>query len=283
MSFETHDRKYISILEDILEDGTETHDRTGVGTLSSFSAHANLDVSINFPLLYTKKMYWEGIVDELLWFLSGSTNVYDLKSSARKWWSPWADEKGNVSECYGKQWVDWQGPQGVTNQVKSIVEGIASDPFSRRHVLTAWNPGVLQDVALPPCHMISVFKATQLNDGEIGLSLHMTQRSGDMFLGVPVNWASYALLLYMVCAATGCKPQRFSHTIVDAHIYKNHIDQALEQIDRFYVHHQTNYPQLKILTSDNKEPYERFKSIKREDIMLGRYEPLPAIKAEMAV
>lgn len=257
---------YLQLMEFILNNGTETEDRTGVGTLSTFGHQISANMRDGFPLLTTKRVYWKGVVGELLWFLSGSTNIKWLQENNIKIWDEWADENGNLGPVYGKQWRDFGG----VDQISNVIESIRNNPNSRRHIVSAWNVPEVQNMALPPCHMMF-----QFNVRDEFLDLQLYQRSADLFLGVPFNIASYSLLLHMVAFITGYFPGEFIHTFGDVHIYKNHIDQCREQLGRS----PRAFPILGIKGSPRE--IDDFKEI--DDFYLLDYNPHPAIKAPVAV
>ncbi len=254
-----------------MENGSERSDRTGVGTIGVFGAQARFDLRESFPLLTTKKLHTRSIIYELLWFLRGDTNIKFLNENRVSIWDEWADKDGNLGRVYGAQWRDWRAPDGRhIDQIKNLVEGIRKDPFGRRHIVSAWNPGELDKMALPPCHALFQFYVSP--DG--GLSCQLYQRSADLFLGVPFNIASYALLTMMVAQVCGLKPREFVHTFGDLHIYKNHLDQVREQLSR----EPRALPKMK-LNPDRRELDE----FVYEDFTLEGYDPHPTIKAPIAV
>jgi len=222
------ERQYLDLLADILANGVERGDRTGTGTLGVFGRQMRFDLSLGFPLLTTKKLHRKSIILELLWFLRGDTNIRWLQARGVSIWDEWADEAGELGPVYGKQWRSWTAPDGrVIDQIAAVVEGLKSNPNSRRHIVSAWNPAEVEDMALPPCHCLFQFFVA---DGKLSCQLY--QRSADVFLGVPFNIASYALLTMMVAKVTGLEPGEFVHTLGDAHLYLNHLDQAREQLQR---------------------------------------------------
>ena len=254
-----------------MENGSERSDRTGVGTIGVFGAQARFDLRESFPLLTTKKLHTRSIIYELLWFLRGDTNIKYLNENRVSIWDEWADKDGNLGRVYGAQWRDWRAPDGShIDQIKNLVDGIRKDPFGRRHIVSAWNPGEIDKMALPPCHALFQFYVSP--DG--GLSCQLYQRSADLFLGVPFNIASYALLTMMVAQVCGLKPREFVHTFGDLHIYKNHIDQVREQLSR----EPRALPKMK-LNPDRRELDE----FVYEDFALEGYDPHPTIKAPIAV
>ena len=264
-------KEYLNLLKLVMENGSERSDRTGVGTIGVFGAQARFDLREFFPLLTTKKLHTRSIIYELLWFLRGDTNIKFLNQNRVSIWDEWADKDGNLGRVYGAQWRDWRAPDGRhIDQIKNLVEGIRKDPFGRRHIVSAWNPGELDKMALPPCHALFQFYVSP--DG--GLSCQLYQRSADLFLGVPFNIASYALLTMMVAQVCGLKPREFVHTFGDLHIYKNHLDQVREQLSR----EPRALPKMK-LNPDRRELDE----FVYEDFTLEGYDPHPTIKAPIAV
>ena len=222
------ERQYLDLLQDILDNGVQRGDRTGTGTLGVFGRQMRFDLAKGFPLLTTKKLHRKSIILELLWFLRGDTNVKWLQDRGVSIWDEWADADGELGPVYGKQWRSWTAPDGrVIDQIANVVEGLKTMPNSRRHIVSAWNPADVDDMALPPCHCLFQFFVA---DGKLSCQLY--QRSADVFLGVPFNIASYALLTMMVAKVTGLEPGEFVHTLGDAHLYLNHLDQAREQLTR---------------------------------------------------
>jgi thymidylate synthase len=222
------EQQYLDLLSDILETGVQRGDRTGTGTLGVFGRQMRFDLAQGFPLLTTKKLHRKSIILELLWFLRGDTNVGWLQERGVSIWDEWADETGELGPVYGKQWRSWAAPDGrVIDQMANVVESLKTTPHSRRHIVSAWNPADVDDMALPPCHCLFQFFVA---GGRLSCQLY--QRSADVFLGVPFNIASYALLTMMVAKVTGLEPGEFVHTLGDAHLYLNHIDQAREQLTR---------------------------------------------------
>ena len=222
------EQPYLDLLADILANGVDRPDRTGVGTRGVFGRQMRFDLSESFPLLTTKKLHLRSIIHELLWFLQGSTNTKYLTENNVTIWNEWADKNGDLGPVYGYQWRSWPKPNGShVDQIKQVVDSIQKNPDSRRHIVSAWNVGDLDQMALPPCHLLFQFYVA---NGE--LSCQMYQRSCDIFLGVPFNIASYALLTMMMAQATGLRPGEFIHTLGDAHIYLNHIDQVRLQLTR---------------------------------------------------
>ena len=220
--------QYLDLLRHVLEHGKFKADRTGTGTYSVFGAQARFDLRKNFPLLTTKKVHTKSILYELLWFLRGDTNIKYLNDHGVTIWNEWADKDGNLGRVYGAQWCDWRAADGRSiNQIDGVIGQIKKNPDSRRHIVTAWNPGEIDKMALPPCHALFQF---YVSDGELSCQLY--QRSADIFLGVPFNIASYALLTLMVAQVCGLKPGEFVHTFGDVHLYANHIEQAKLQLAR---------------------------------------------------
>jgi len=263
-------RQYHELLERVLKDGVEKRDRTGTGTLSVFGHQTRFDLGNGFPLVTTKKLHVKSIVYELLWFLKGDTNVGFLREHGVRIWDEWADEKGDLGPVYGKQWRSWpKGDGGTIDQIAQLVADIKRNPDSRRLIVTAWNPADIGKMALPPCHCLFQFYVA---NGRLSCQLY--QRSADIFLGVPFNIASYALLTMMVAQVTGLKPGEFIHTFGDAHLYLNHLDQAREQLTR------RPYP-LPVMTL-NPEVMDIF-GFRYEDFTLENYQAHPHIKAPVAV
>jgi thymidylate synthase len=263
-------REYHNLLRLVLEEGAPRADRTGTGTLSVFGAQARFDLRDRFPLLTTKKLHLKSIIHELLWFLKGDTNVRSLNEKGVTIWDEWADEKGELGPVYGAQWIRWRGADGaVINQIDNVISEIKRNPESRRLIVNAWNVAELDRMALPPCHVLFQF---YVRDGELSCQLY--QRSADLFLGVPFNIASYALLTLMVAQVCDLRPGEFIHTFGDLHLYQNHLDQAREQLTREF----RPLPRMQ-LNPAVKSIYDfRF-----EDFTLTDYDPHPAIKAPIAV
>ena len=263
-------RQYLDLLNRILDEGVEKGDRTGTGTTSVFGHQLRFDLARGFPLLTTKKLHLRSIIHELLWFLKGDTNTAYLKENGVGIWDEWADEDGNLGPVYGHQWRSWGAAGGGTiDQVSQVVEQIRENPDSRRLIVSAWNVGELESMALPPCHLLYQFYVA---DGRLSCQLY--QRSADVFLGVPFNIASYALLLLMVAQVSGLEPGDFVHTFGDVHLYSNHIEQARLQLSR----EPRELPTLKL----NREVDDIF-SFRFEDFVLEDYDPHPHIKAPVAV
>ncbi len=223
-------RNYLDLLQDVLDNGEDSPDRTGTGTLSVFGRQVRYDLRTGFPILTTKKLHLRSIIIELLWFLRGDTNVAYLQENGVSIWDDWADKStGELGPVYGKQWRSWQGADGSTvDQIVRLVEGLVKEPWSRRHIVSAWNVGEIEDMALPPCHCLFQFYVSQ--DGYLSCQLY--QRSADIFLGVPFNIASYSLLTMMLAQVCGLKAGDFIHTFGDLHLYKNHMEQAKQQLLR---------------------------------------------------
>jgi len=272
-------KKYHAILREVYEKGDERKDRTGVGTRALFGIQIRYDMSEGFPACTTKKLFFEAVKAELLWFIKGSRDIKELhKMNCHIWdnnanadyWKGKAEFEGDVGRIYGVQWRSWQKPNGeFLDQLKEVIEKIKKEPYGRRHIVSAWNPGELDKMALPPCHAFF-----QLFVAKGKLSLQMYQRSCDMFLGVPFNIASYSLLLHMIAQVTNYLPGEFIHVLGDAHVYKNHFKQVEEQLKR----EPFPLPKLEL----NKE-IKNIDDFKMEDIALRDYKHHPSIKAEMAV
>ncbi len=262
--------EYLELLRLVLDKGKHRTERTGTGAYSVFGAQARFPLSPDFPLLTTKKLHLKSIIHELLWFLRGDTNVKYLNERGVTIWNEWAKPDGSLGRVYGAQWTDWRGPNGkAINQINDVIEQIKTNPHSRRLIVSAWNVGELDQMALPPCHALFQFF---VQDGELSCQLY--QRSADIFLGVPFNIASYALLTMMVAQVCGLKPGTFIHTFGDLHLYANHVEQAKLQLSR----EPRPLPRMKL----NPE-VENIHDFKFEDFELTAYEPHPAIKAPIAV
>ena len=262
--------QYHDLLERILGDGAEKTDRTGTGTLSVFGHQMRFNLASGFPMLTTKKLHLKSIVHELLWFLAGDTNIKYLNDNGVRIWDEWADENGNLGPVYGSQWRSWPAQDGGTiDQISNLIEMIRKNPDSRRLIVSAWNPAEVDKMALPPCHCLFQFYVAK---GKLSCQLY--QRSADVFLGVPFNIASYALLTMMVAQVTGLKPGDFVHSLGDAHLYSNHLDQARLQLTR-----PTRPLQTMKINPDVKDIF----SFRYEDFTLENYDPHPHIKAEVAV
>jgi thymidylate synthase len=263
-------RQYHNLLSRILEEGVEKSDRTGTGTRSVFGHQMRFDLTEGFPLVTTKKCHMKSITHELLWFLAGDTNTKYLKDNGVSIWDEWADDHGNLGRVYGAQWRSWRRPDGTTlDQISQVVQQLKTTPDSRRHIVVAYNPGEIEQMALPPCHAFFQFYVAS---GKLSCQLY--QRSADVFLGVPFNIASYALLTMMVAQVTGLKAGDFVHTLGDAHLYSNHMEQALTQLKRDI----RPLPTMKI--NPNVSDLYAFRY---EDFELVGYDPHPAIKAPVAI
>jgi thymidylate synthase len=263
------EQQYLDLLADILANGVERGDRTGTGTLGVFGRQIRFDLSDGFPILTTKKLHLKSIILELLWFLRGDTNVRWLQERGVRIWDEWADADGELGPVYGKQWRSWAAPDGrVIDQIANVVEAIRKTPSSRRHIVSAWNPADVDDMALPPCHCLFQFFVA---DGKLSCQLY--QRSADVFLGVPFNIASYALLTLMMARVTGYEPGEFVHTFGDAHLYLNHVEQARLQLTR------APYPFPTMHVADKADLF----AFTFEDFRLEGYEAHPHIKGVVAV
>jgi thymidylate synthase len=263
-------RQYHELMERILADGVEKRDRTGTGTLSVFGHQTRFDLADGFPLVTTKKLHVKSIVHELLWFLAGDTNIKYLNQHGVRIWDEWADQDGELGPVYGRQWRSWPSPGGGTiDQIANVVTAIRRNPDSRRLIVTAWNPAEVDQMALPPCHCLFQFYVAQGR-----LSCQLYQRSADVFLGVPFNIASYALLTVMMAQVTGLKPGEFVHTLGDAHLYLNHIAQARLQLARL----PRPLPRLVL-----NPAVEDLLTFRYEDFVLEGYDPHPHIQAKVAV
>jgi thymidylate synthase len=262
--------QYLDLLRHVLEHEKSKADRTGTGTYSVFGAQMRFPLKNGFPLLTTKKVHTKSVIYELLWFLRGDTNIKYLNEHGVTIWNEWADKDGNLGRVYGAQWCDWRTADGHSiNQIDQVIEQIKKNPDSRRHIVSAWNPGEIDKMALPPCHALFQFYVL---DGELSCQLY--QRSADIFLGVPFNIASYALLTLMVAQVCGLKPGEFVHTFGDLHLYVNHIDQAKLQLTR----EPRPLPQMKL-----NPAVKNIHDFKFEDFELIGYDPHPGIKAPIAV
>jgi thymidylate synthase len=263
-------RQYLDLMERVLADGVEKRDRTGTGTLSVFGHQMRFDLAQGFPLVTTKKLFVKAIVHELLWFLRGDTNVRYLQEHGVTIWDEWADAQGELGPVYGRQWRSWPSPDGgAIDQIAEIVAAIRRNPDSRRLIVSAWNPAEVERMALPPCHCLFQFYVARGR-----LSCQLYQRSADVFLGVPFNIASYALLTLMVAQVTGHAPGEFVHTFGDAHLYLNHLEQARLQLSRA----PRALPRMRL----NPAVTDLF-SFRYEDFTLEGYVPHPPIKAAVAV
>jgi thymidylate synthase len=263
-------RQYLDLMECILTRGVRKDDRTGTGTLSVFGHQMRFDLGEGFPLVTTKKLHLKSIVHELLWFLAGETNVQYLRDHGVTIWDEWADERGDLGPVYGQQWRSWPSADGeAVDQIGEVIAEIRRNPNSRRLIVSAWNPAAVKQMALPPCHCLFQFYVA-----EGRLSCQLYQRSGDVFLGVPFNIASYALLTHMVAQVTGYAPGDFIHTLGDAHLYLNHLEQAELQLSRA----PRALPRLKL-----NPAVKDILAFRYEDIEFEGYDPHPAIKAKVAV
>ncbi len=266
---------YLDLLAKILRDGVLKPDRTGTGTRSIFGHQMRFDLAAGFPLVTTKKLHWKSIAHELLWFLKGDTNIAYLQANGVGIWDEWADSSGDLGPVYGRQWRSWQAPDGRTiDQIAGVITEIKRDPFSRRLIVSAWNPADLPAMALAPCHCLFQFNVREDASGIRRLDLQLYQRSGDVFLGAPFNIASYALLTEMVASVCGLQAGEFVHSFGDAHLYLNHLEQARLQLSR------APRPLPKLMLS--KEVKSLF-DFRFEDIALENYDPHPAIRASVAV
>jgi len=273
--FDHPEYQYLNLVRDIMDNGVARSDRTGTGTLGLFGRQIRFDLSQGFPLLTTKKVHFKSIAVELLWFLRGDTNVRYLHDHGVTIWDEWADENGDLGPVYGKQWRSWAAPDGrVIDQMKNLVENLKTNPWSRRHVISAWNPAEVDDMALPPCHCLFQFFVA-----EGKLSCQLYQRSADIFLGVPFNIASYALLTHMVAQATGLEAGDFVHSFGDVHLYTNHMEQAKTQLDRTPF----DFPKLVILPDKNGAPKTDLFGFDYADFAIENYQSHGALKAPVAV
>lgn len=264
------EQPYLDLMRTVLEHGVDRNDRTGVGTRSVFGHQMRFDLSRGFPLLTTKKLHLRSIIHELLWFLKGDTNIAYLQENGVRIWDEWADENGNLGPVYGYQWRSWPDPKGGgVDQIAKVLEQIRTTPQSRRLIVSAWNPAQVDEMQLPPCHCLFQFYVA---NGRLSCQLY--QRSADIFLGVPFNIASYALLLSMVAQVTGLEPGEFIHTLGDAHLYSNHFEQAKEQLTR----EPKTAPQL-VLNPQVSDLFE----FSFDDIQIEAYDAHPHIKAKVAV
>lgn len=262
--------QYLQLLKYVLENGKYRQDRTGVGTYSVFGAQVRFNLEEGFPLLTTKKLHVKSIIYELLWFLRGDTNIKYLHEHGVTIWDEWADENGNLGRIYGAQWCDWRAPDGRSiNQIDQVIEQIKKNPMSRRLIVSAWNVGELDQMRLPPCHVLFQF---YVSDGKLSCQLY--QRSADIFLGVPFNIASYSLLTMMVAQVCDLKPGEFIHTFGDLHLYSNHVEQAKLQLTR---------EPRKLPTMRLNPNIKNIHEFRYEDFELIGYDPHPSIKAPVAV
>ena len=270
-------QQYLDLMRHVLEHGSEKSDRTGTGTRSVFGWQSRYDLARGFPLLTTKKLHTRSIIHELLWFLQGDTNIRYLKENGVRIWDEWADENGDLGPVYGKQWRRWETADGkVTDQITKLIDGLKRNPDSRRHMVTAWNPGEVDQMKLPPCHaLFQLYVAPSTISGQAGkLSCQLYQRSADIFLGVPFNIASYALLTLMIAQVCDLQPGEFIHTLGDAHLYSNHLVQTREQLTR----------ELRPLPTMKLNPAVKdIFAFRFEDFSLEGYDPHPHIAAPVAV
>lgn len=263
-------QQYLQLLDYVLKNGVSKEDRTGTGTISTFGYQMRFNLEEGFPLLTTKKLHLRSIIHELLWFLNGDTNIKYLNDNKVSIWDEWADKQGDLGPIYGYQWRNWKSADGkVIDQISEVVKSLMNNPDSRRHIVSAWNVGEIDKMALPPCHVMFQFYVA---NGK--LSCHLYQRSADIFLGVPFNIASYAILLQMMAQVTGYQASEFVHTLGDAHIYKNHLEQVKTQLSR----EPRKLPKL-IINPDVKSIFD----FKFEDFQLTDYDPHPHIKGEIAI
>lgn len=262
-------KQYLDLLQHVLDKGEKRLDRTGTGTTGVFGYQMRFNLEEGFPFITTKKLHLKSIIYELLWFLSGDTNVQYLQDKGVKIWNEWADDKGELGPVYGHQWRSWAAEGSTVDQLTKVINAIKNDPTSRRHIISAWNVGELEKMALPPCHVLFQFYVS----GD-RLSCQLYQRSADIFLGVPFNIASYSLLLMMIAQVTGLKPYEFIHTLGDAHIYLNHLEQVNIQLSR----QPRNLPEMHL----NKE-VKNILDFKYEDFTLENYDPHPHLKGIISV
>lgn len=263
-------KQYLDLLNHVLENGVSKEDRTQTGTISTFGYQMRFNLADGFPLVTTKKVHLKSIIHELLWFIQGDTNIQYLQENGVRIWNEWADEEGNLGPVYGKQWRRWEGGNGqVIDQLADVVEQIKTNPNSRRLIVNAWNVGELDQMALPPCHLLFQF---YVSEGKLSCMLY--QRSADIFLGVPFNIASYALLTMMIAQVTGLELGEFVHTLGDAHIYKNHLEQVQTQLSREV----RSLPRMK-LNPNVKSLFD----FKYEDFELEGYDPHPVLKGKVSV
>ncbi len=262
--------QYLDLLRRARETGVRRDDRTGTGTLGVFGHQMRFDLEAGFPLVTTKKLHVKSIIHELLWFLSGDTNIRYLRENGVRIWDEWADENGDLGPVYGRQWRSWPAPDGrPIDQIAQLMEGLKRDPYSRRHIVSAWNPAEIGEMALPPCHCLFQFHVA---NGRLSCQLY--QRSADIFLGVPFNIASYALLTMMAAQVTGLRPGAFIHTFGDAHLYLNHLEQADIQLARDPL----PLPRM-VINPDVRSIFD----FVYDDFRLEDYQAHPHIKAEVAV
>ncbi|MDX1687599.1 MAG: thymidylate synthase [Candidatus Promineifilaceae bacterium] len=267
--------QYLQLMRHVMENGVHKGDRTGVGTVSVFGYQMRFDLAEGFPAVTTKKLHFRSIIHELLWFLKGDTNIRYLKENGVSIWDEWADENGDLGPVYGYQWRSWPTPDGRrVDQIERLLDRLQNNPHSRRHIVSAWNVADVDEMALPPCHCLFQFYVGEGEDGRPTLSCHLYQRSADVFLGVPFNIASYALLTMMVAQVTGHTPGEFIHTFGDAHLYRNHLEQATDQLSR----RPYPLPHMKL----NPDVTSLF-DFRYDDFELENYRHHPHIKAPIAV
>ncbi|WP_411845768.1 thymidylate synthase [Roseibacillus persicicus] len=268
-------RAYLDLLKHVLDHGEPRTDRTGTGTISVFGHQNRYDLREGFPCVTTKKLHLRSIIHELLWFLQGDTNISYLKENGVSIWDEWADENGDLGPVYGQQWRSWPKPDGTTiDQIVRLVDSLKNNPHSRRHLVSAWNVGLVDEMALPPCHLLFQFYVHDIDSDKPGLSCQLYQRSADLFLGVPFNIASYALLTQMIAQVCGYEPRNFVHTFGDLHLYSNHLEQARKQLGR----EPRPLPQMKL-----NPQIKDIDGFSFEDFTLTGYDPHPSIKAPVAV
>lgn len=273
-------QQYLDLLSHVMENGIDRMDRTGTGTRGVFGYQVRFDLADGFPMVTTKKLHLKSIVHELIWFLAGDTNIKYLKENGVRIWDEWADENGDLGPVYGKQWRRWEGPSNedgsaaVIDQAAKLVEAIKANPYSRRHVLSAWNPAEVDEMALPPCHCLFQFHVAPQKTGKDKLSCQLYQRSADIFLGVPFNIASYALLTHMMAQVCDLEVGDFVHTFGDAHIYSNHFEQVTLQLTRA----PKPLPKLEL----NPDVTDLF-AFSGDDVKIVGYEAHPHIKGKVAV
>jgi len=263
-------KQYLDLLDHVLKDGAKKKDRTGTGTISVFGYQMRFNLEDGFPLMTTKRLHLKSIIHELLWFISGDTNIKYLADNGVKIWNEWADKEGNLGPVYGYQWRSWPTADGrKIDQLSNVIKSIKSFPHSRRHLVSAWNPGEIEKMALPPCHILFQFYVA---DGKLSCQLY--QRSADIFLGVPFNIASYSLLTMMVAQVTGLKPGEFIHTLGDAHIYLNHVEQVNLQLTR------KPFPMPEMVIDCSVDDILKFKY---DHFILNNYIAHPGIKGEISI